>query len=556
MAHPALASAIPAWPPSLSQPELDHLASLALDYALSHGLIYRPPYPDPSVHNPLSASAISAPVSLFPSPFPRDLYTRVINLQSAYNELYARITMDDRWLDHVVRGCFWGDNGGDSFMRDVWQGWKDSQEEGVKQPLQLLLSRSDYLLHQSLSKKNEPLSMKQVEFNTISSSFGSLSEKVGGLHRYLTLQTGYLNASPCLQIKNLPANSPIHGLANGLAEAHKAFNIPESSILFVVQDGERNAFDQRWLEYELLETHGIRSHRASLATLQRASSTNSSYQLIYCNPSSPQNTPELISVVYYRAAYTPDDYASPTDWTTRTRIERTTAIKCPSYALQLAGSKKVQQVLTMPGVLEYFLPSSGDLVDSDKEVTPSARKQGAKTYDSIELNALRDSFMGLWPLGDDTTLSEEGERLIKESGGGIGYVLKPQREGGGNNVYNADIGPFLEKLAEQDKKLPASSPPSKSAYILMSLITPPPTLSNLLLRSVPPQTDKPTADYSLALKETISELGVYGATLFGKETGTVHNDGNVGTLLRTKGRESDEGGVAVGYSVLDSVVLI
>lgn len=27
-------------------------------------------------------------------------------------------------------------------------------------------------------------------------------------------------------------------------------------------------------------------------------------------------------------------------------------------------------------------------------------------------------------------------------------------------------------------------------------------------------------------------------------------------LLRTKGRESDEGGVAVGFSVLDSVVLV
>ena len=26
------------------------------------------------------------------------------------------------------------------------------------------------------------------------------------------------------------------------------------------------------------------------------------------------------------------------------------------------------------------------------------------------------------------------------------YVLKPQREGGGNNVYGADIKPFLESI--------------------------------------------------------------------------------------------------------------
>jgi glutathione synthase len=30
----------------------------------------------------------------------------------------------------------------------------------------------------------------------------------------------------------------------------------------------------------------------------------------------------------------------------------------------------------------------------------------------------------------------------------------------------------------------------------------------------------------------------------------------VGWLLRTKGRDSDEGGVAAGFSVLDSVVLV
>lgn len=131
-------------------------------------------------------------------------------------------------------------------------------------------------------------------------------------------------------------------------------------------------------------------------------------------------------------------------------LERSTAIKCPSYALQLAGSKKVQQVLADPGVLEYFLPSAERLAGSG-EVTPSSRKEGARAYSTEELDALRASFMGLWPLGDGSERSAEGERLVQQSEGGVGYVLKPQREGGGNNVYNADIGPFLDKLAEDDK---------------------------------------------------------------------------------------------------------
>lgn len=90
----------------------------------------------------------------------------------------------------------------------------------------------------------------------------------------------------------------------------------------------------------------------------------------------------------------------------------------------------------------------------------------------------------------------------------------------------------------------------------MSLITPPPHLANILLRSVPPMSSDPSLDTSASHKEVISELGVYGATLFGPDGGVQYNRGDVGTLLRTKGRESDEGGVAVGFSVLDSVVLV
>lgn len=53
--------------------------------------------------------------------------------------------------------------------------------ELIIQPLQLGIFRSDYLLH-SLSSL-APLELKQVEFNTISSSFGALSQKASETHR-------------------------------------------------------------------------------------------------------------------------------------------------------------------------------------------------------------------------------------------------------------------------------------------------------------------------------------------------------------------------------------
>jgi glutathione synthase len=54
------------------------------------------------------------------------------------------------------------------------------------------------------------------------------------------------------------------------------------------------------------------------------------------------------------------------------------------------------------------------------------------------------------------------------------------------------------------------------------------------------------------LADVVSELGVYGVSLFGGKDGLSIVNRNAGTLLRTKGRESDEGGVAIGKLLPDS----
>jgi len=53
--------------------------------------------------------------------------------------------------------------------------------------------------------------------------------------------------------------------------------------------------------------------------------------------------------------------------------------------------------------------------------------------------------------------------------------------------------------------------------------------------------------------ETLSELGVYGGYLRVGDTVVLNTQG--GHLLRTKAADSDEGGVAAGYAVLDSPYL-
>ena len=95
-------------------------------------------------------------------------------------------------------------------------------------------------------------------------------------------------------------------------------------------------------------------------------------------PTNSTNPPVEISVVYYRAGYAPVDYAPAADYATRALLERSRAVQCPSLALQLAGGKKVQEVLTRPGVLERFLaPSEGADSVRDSWVRMWALEEGA-----------------------------------------------------------------------------------------------------------------------------------------------------------------------------------
>ncbi|KAI0331124.1 glutathione synthase [Cubamyces sp. BRFM 1775] len=496
-------SSLPQWPPEITDEQCSALTLLATTYALSHGLVYLPPA---DVQPPVPTSAIHAPLALFPSPFPRQKFELAKKLQRDYNDLYARVALDEEFLDRVM-GAEQGVGRVDEFTGQLWRLWKRLRDQGIQQTRHLGLFRSDYLLH-TPSKEGAPLELKQVEFNTISSSFGALSENVAKLHRHLLATTEYFNSSPLLKLENLPPNDTIAGLAEGLAAAHKAYDSPSAWILFVVQDGERNVFDQRWLEYELLEKHSIRVVRQTFEQLAVSAEVVPTSRILRLRLPGvlPRGAESVeISTVYFRAGYTPKDYPTPAHYETRYLLESSVAIKCPSIQLQLAGGKKVQQVLTQRGAFRVF----GSIDDQ-----------------------LRASWMGMWGLDED---GDEGVRRARAQAQNL--VLKPQREGGGNNVYKDDIPPFLDALPPQERE----------AWIAMELIRTPEGLGNYLVRA-----GGGTAGAVKA--EVVSELGIFGWALFGPHS--VIEEKEVGWLLRTKGKESNEGGIAAGFSVLDSLVLV
>ncbi|KAL1411939.1 Glutathione synthetase [Vanrija albida] len=516
---------LPAWPPKTSDAQLASLLNEASTYALAHGFTLLPPHPA-SGAPPAPTHAIAAPLSLFPTPFPRAEYTRARGIQRLYNALYARIALDWAFLD----GIFEEVAKVDEFQKELWTRWRAVREELQRvQPLQLGIFRSDYLLHAT----GKETAIKQVEFNTIASSFGALSQKAGELHRYLAASGSFFDAAPELaDATAYPDNKSLGNIAAGLADAWKAYGNPNAIVLVVTQDGERNIFDQRALQYELQATHGIKSIRHTFAELDVLAKHGGDKQaLLVPNPLTPNEAPAEVAVIYYRAAYTPNDYTTGKEWDTRVFLERSAAIKCPSLALQLAGAKKVQQILAAPGQLEEFLlnPSRPDV----------GFGTGAGTLKQADIDALRETFTGLWPL-DDSELGKEAQQLAKSHP--ERFVLKPQREGGGNNIYRGDIPPYLANLDAESRPGEA---PKREGYILMELITPPEDVHNWLVRG---------GEGKPRLADVVSELGVYGVALFGDAKTVVNKE--AGTLLRTKGRESDEGGVAIGISSIDSPLLV
>lgn len=79
------------------------------------------------------------------------------------------------------------------------------------------------------------------------------------------------------------------------------------------------------------------------------------------------------------------------------------------------------------------------------------------------------------------------------------FVLKPQREGGGNNIYNENIKTWLSSMRDSQER---------TAWILMDHIYPP-LQKNYLIRAV----EDPSLEDNFDLLEVITELGVYGVII-------------------------------------------
>ncbi|XP_053309196.1 glutathione synthetase [Spea bombifrons] len=469
------------WTDVFADPQiLEELRPIAIDKALLQGVLMR------TKDDPNSSEVVNfAPFTLLPSPVPKALFDQAKSVQEDFNLLVDRISQDPLFLEQTLSSTMKVDD----FIKRLFEIYRHVQDEGLVQSVFLGINRSDYMF----DCRENGTSLKQIEINTIAASFGGLTSRTPAVHQHVLNTLGKTEEAS----KILP-NNPSFGITNGIAKAWELYGSEKAVVMFLVETTQRNIFDHRYIENELWNRN-IRVIRRRLRDVFERGSLNAERCLLVDGYE--------VAVAYFRTGYMPQDY-NEQDWEARLLMERSKAVKCPDIATQLVGTKKVQQELSRPLTLEKFLPDQPEAV---------AR--------------IRETFAGLYTLD----IGEEGDKTVKIAlSDPEQFVLKPQREGGGNNIYGEEIREVLEKVKDSVER---------TSYILMDKIKPQP-VKNCLLK----------ANGRLQVSECISELGMFGVYVrHGKET--VLNEG-VGHLLRTKATEHADGGVAAGVAVLDNPYLV
>uniref|UniRef100_A0A146YVD4 Glutathione synthetase n=2 Tax=Fundulus heteroclitus TaxID=8078 RepID=A0A146YVD4_FUNHE len=461
---------------------IKELADVAKDEALLQGVLMR------TKETPNSSELVTyAPFTLFPSPVPKPVFHQALAVQTHFNTMVDKISQDTDFLQEALTSTIEVDD----FTARLFKIHQQILKEGKSQSIVLGLNRSDYMLDQ---KDEKTSSLKQIEINTIAASFGGLSSRTPDVHRHILKVCGRLEES-----RQILANNPAAGLARALAKAWELYASERAVVLFLVEEVQRNIFDHRYIESELWKRN-IPSVRKRFDEVYEKGSLDPDKRLFVDG--------KEVAVVYFRDGYMPQNYINEQCWDVRLMMERSRAVKCPDISTHLAGTKKVQQVLTRPGVLERFFPERPEVVQQ-----------------------IRATFAGLYtldvgPEGDNTVAMALAEPDR--------FVLKPQREGGGNNIYGSEIVRVLGAVKESTER---------TAYILMDKINPAPVQNYLLRRDAP-----------LVISNCLSELGVFGAYVRQGEHMVMNEC--VGHLLRTKSSEHEDGGVAAGVAVLDNPLLV
>jgi len=507
------------------------------------------------------------PLTAIPAPWPRKSLAVANYVSSLMSILLGLVSQDKKWIFECLK------DGGvledDEFTKELVN---IMMETTNKSPLELTLFRHDFMLHVPnnsqpiLDPKYGHLPIKNVEMNTMSVALSYLSDKIQAIHNRTLNRLIHCGHWPNVDMeKNRLKGSGCETFTSSISSTLREYNQIRSSIsrpqirvsLMVTEDYETNSIDQlgmwRCADGEFCTIPIMRTLSYLLTSFKEGNlykDENDNLILKELNRDSEAVEKE-ISLVYWRVFYHPRHTDGPHKndlMKLRKFIEATAAIKLPTLASQLAGTKEIQKRLVSRTLVERYL--TVDVFNGDKVVQQ-------RSIDLLISCMARQTD----PL-DDIKLFNEVLTIEERKK----WVLKPQLEGGGNNLFD-------DAMVDKLKILKETKIPGQTGYVLMELIRPPSHNATVL--------DIDTDACSLKTFDADSELGVYSAAVFFNRNGDGGREPNIiklnesliglddklkipnifqmrtgGTVLRTKPKDVKEGGIHAGFGWMDSPFLI
>lgn len=205
--------------------------------------------------------AVPIPISLFPCNIPQPFYKHAITVQPSMNMLIDKISRDYKMIHDTLKPY----TEGDEFLLKLLEVSSKFHSSKHQQEYYLGIVRSDYMLDYIKHK------LQMVEYNTIASSFGVLSDKLNSLQRFIYKK--YPQYFPTdFQIERLaPPNDFIENATKAFNDCLQIYRkqrmLPESSevyIAVIIQEGERNVYDQKPLEFSSFMKYNNPSIRLTL----------------------------------------------------------------------------------------------------------------------------------------------------------------------------------------------------------------------------------------------------------------------------------------------------
>ena len=435
------------------------------------------------------------PIMLTPSPLPQNIYDKIFFYQIAFNKLINRLSNDQKFLEEVLTPIAEKDE----FVRKNLEISKKLVNYEHKQKIKLGIFRNDYLFDKVQNF------LLFTEYNTIASSMGTFTDRIKKFYSHFSEK--YPDVFKKYKEKLVPTDgfgnvekfteAMVEGIKLGFPQQYK-----DSIIVFVVQKTETNLFDQYSLSEELYNKYKILSKRLTLNEIKKNCVQDEQGNLTIDG--------KLISMFYFRAAYCESDFPDEESWQGRELIELSTAIKIPDINTFLTTFKIFQYELSKPQIMMHYY--NNDLL----------------------INDVLRFFGGIYYIKDmDQEKQKELFSQIKTDPNK--YILKPMREGGGNNI----TGDKLKELIPEEGNEP-------NDLLKVSVIVD--KIDAAVHESIVLKNEK------INIQNSISEFSIYGIILT-NENSLVMNK-SVSFLVRTKNKDDTEGGIMEGAGAVDLPCLL